>query len=126
MSKMMVTLVVIGLIACNSQLSSSSGVPDVTNFEELSAAIMMGSFQDVRHLTEFLKKQGVKSTLTRVSEDFMKVDPTLCAGRVGSDFELAYLRLEGTTGSKVYRYRLYWHRSEPLCIEEDFAFKNPY
>lgn len=125
MSKVMVVLVPIALIACNRRLPSS-GVQKVNNPEEVSEAIMKSSFENVGQLSEFLENQGAEHTLTTVTEDDLMVAPTSCANRVGLDFKFAYLRLEGTSGPKLYRYRLYWQQAGPLCIEEDFSFKNPY
>jgi hypothetical protein len=126
MPKVIVTLLTIGLAACNERLPGSSGAQGVTNFEKLSDTIIKGSFHDIDQLTAVLAKQGVAYTLTPISEDFDVIEPTLCASKVGSNFNFAYLRLEGTTGPKVYRYRIYFDRSGPLCIEEDFGFANPY
>lgn len=126
MPKVMIALTAIALFACSREVGGSDGKRGMKSFEEISDVIMNGSFIDTEHLSRTLAEREVAYILTPVSEDYLMVNPTSRCQGFGSDFKLSYLRLEGVTGPKIYRYRLYWQQSGPLCIEEDFAFANPY
>jgi hypothetical protein len=125
MPKALAPLIAVALLACN-RLPGGSGAREMVDFEQVSDEILTGSFVDTEELGAFLNRRAVAHTIREESDELMIVQPSVCAPRVGSDFKFGYLRLHGNSGPKIYLYRLYWGPMKPLCIEPDFAFKNPY
>jgi hypothetical protein len=126
MPKMISLLIATVLLGCTQKPAGDGSRGSMQNLEDISKEIMNNSFKDIDQLTGFLKTRGVSFGFRVVTEDYLEVKPTLCVNVLNEDFRFGYLILEGSAGPKMFRYRVYWTASGPVCIEEDFAFKNPY
>lgn len=94
--------------------------------EAISSHIVGMRFTSDEQLRGYLEESGLEYVLEEQNDPILIVKPSHCkVGEVGS-FRFSYLRLEGIKGAKLYRYRIYQVGRQALCIETDFAFKNPY
>lgn len=120
----------LALVACGVEATGNEGSENLRKIEAISGEMMATHFATVDDLHAFLKNRNIQYLFVPEEEPVLMVEPTLCASQVGDSFKFFYLRIEGTSGPKIYRYRVYVSGSGlgpgPLCIEEDFGFKNPY
>jgi hypothetical protein len=96
------------------------------HIEKASAAIASQSFESLGSLTALLDARHIEYVLTLEDNPAAWVEPHRCKLPGVRGWKLFFLRLSGTSGPKTFRYRIYVPPEGNLCIEEDFAFKNPY
>jgi hypothetical protein len=116
----------LALAACGAEPIGNEGSGNLRKVEAISGEMMATHFATVDDLHAFLKNRNIQYLFVPEDEPVLIVEPTLCASKVGDIFKFFHLRIEGTSGPKIYRYRVYESDSNPLCLEEDFGFKNPY
>lgn len=121
----LILAVALSLAACGSPQPTSQGKV-MTDVSHISDAIMKESFSSLDDLKRYMDNAGIAYSLETETDPLLVVQPSRCAVDDATQLRFSYMRLERTKGAKVYRYRIYESGSKPLCIEEDFGFKNPY
>ncbi|WP_158298849.1 hypothetical protein [Sphingomonas psychrotolerans] len=110
---------------CGSPQFTGQG-KTMSDADRVSDGIMKTNFSSLDDLKRYMNDSGVGYTLETETDPLLVVQPSRCLVNDRTQLRFSYLRLEGTKGAKVYRYRVYENGSGSLCIEEDFGFKNPY
>lgn len=125
MQKIVSVMAALAILGCNLEPDGEIGSSTLQTVDEISDEVTSGQFENIEELQLFLDNTDVSYSVNLEENLDLIVPPSSCELN-GSNFELYYLRFEGILGPKVYRYRVYLSPSNPLCIEEDFAFANPY
>jgi hypothetical protein len=94
--------------------------------ENLSARILRERFETLADLTQLLDGKKIKYILVAEDDTNPAVPPSSCKDKAGESFKFFAMKIRDVPGPKTYRYRIYESATGPLCIETDFAFKNPY
>ena len=97
------------------RLGEALGISGFTNIDNLS------------QLRQYLDGRGIEYTLNAPDPALSLPTPS-CLDCQTSHFDrIMYLILERSRQTRVLeRYRIYLNGTELICVEEDFAYKNPY
>ena len=110
---------------CDSPVPDTQG-KSMKDIEKISRDITESKFLSIDDLKRYIEQLRLDYTLGTETDPLLVVAPSQCKIDARGDFRYWFLRLEGVKGAKVYRYRIYKYGENPLCIEKDFGFKNPY
>lgn len=122
MSKIGLIIAVLSLLGCEP--GSEGRFMDQRSLEDISANLLGRRFGTVEDLKRYLKQNDIDYTLSEEDDPSLIIAPSTC--QLDRNSKFFFLRIEGTRGPKIYRYRIYAVGAEALCIEQDFGFKNPY
>ena len=96
------------------------------SLESVSAELVTMSFNDEAQLRRFLDGRGVEYEIFEEMNPEIIPNSKSCKIDMDKSFGFFWLRLKKSAGNKIFRYAVFKQDADHLCIESDFAFKNPY